>query len=50
MLDAPVSRVRVFDGFVETFKHNSTSTNCEMTFSVFLPDANDAVKVIKKYD
>ncbi len=41
-----VSKVKVFGGNVETYKHASSSTNCDMIFSVFVPETNNTgVKV-----
>jgi hypothetical protein len=32
------SNVKVEGGYIKQIKHGSKSNNCEMTFSIFLPD------------
>lgn len=41
-----VSKVKVFGGNVETYKHASSSTNCDMIFSVFIPETNIKVPAL----
>lgn len=42
---SPVSSVKSFGGLQQQFRHNSTSCNCEMTFSVYLPAQAESGKV-----
>lgn len=40
-----LSNNKIFNGQQQQFKHQSSSLNCEMTFSIFLPPQADASKV-----
>lgn len=42
-----LSSTRSFDGLQNRYQHSSSSLNCEMTFSVFLPKVANAGKTVK---
>ena len=40
-----ISSTKSFDGNVEVYEHSSTSTNCDMKFSIYLPPQAKTAKV-----
>ena len=40
-----IERVKEFDGWLERYTHDSSSCQCEMTFSVYLPPLSETEKV-----
>eukprot|EP01060_Flectonema_neradi_P014078 TRINITY_DN207_c3_g2_i1.p1 TRINITY_DN207_c3_g2~~TRINITY_DN207_c3_g2_i1.p1 ORF type:complete len:282 (+),score=65.44 TRINITY_DN207_c3_g2_i1:56-901(+) len=40
------SEVKVFGGMVTKYTHNSTTTNTEMTFSIYIPEGSEKMPVI----